>query len=149
MAAKRDRASFPKPRLTDGNGKARPDTKNDAPRALQALAMSQVPRDTKGPAMRGAFARGWADAVRERKANENPYQRGGSGFHHGMAGVYAAGWMAGRRVLVVVKDDAASEGMSEAAYARCVELHKRVLAVLAGEIVSPRLAVKRAKRARA
>lgn len=142
MPPTRDPAEFPKHPLTSG-GKQRPAYANDAPPALQALALTQVPRAMRGPAQRGAYARGWCDAVRGRKATHNPYQRGGSGWQHGMAGLYADGWRAGKVVLYVDSDE--SKNLTERQYNTTAELRERVMAILRGEIVSPKRAVARRK----
>jgi hypothetical protein len=132
MAAKRRTREYPKPPLTIG-GRQRADLRSDAPKPLQALALAVVPGRVKGPAMRGAFARGWTCGVRERKATENPYRRAGSGFHHAMATLFAEGWIDGIRVARI---DTMSGGMTEREYEKHTELRERVRAILHGEIVS-------------
>lgn len=142
--AARKQREYPKPPLTSG-GKQRAHLRSDAPRALQALAATQVPSSMRGPAMRGAFMRGWCDGVRGLKATRNPYRRAGSGFHHGMAALYAEGWVAGKRIARV---DSEPGEMTQAAYDRAVEVRNRVRSIERGELLSPAAAAKGQRRVR-
>ena len=142
--ATRKKPEYPKPPLTSG-GKQRPHLRNDAPRALQALAATQVTPTHRGPAMRGAFVRGWCDGVRGLKADRNPYRRAGSGFHNAMASIYAEGWVAGKRIARV---DSEPGEMTQAAYDRAVEVRNRVGAIGRGELVNPKAAAKGQRRVR-
>lgn len=136
--------AYPKPHLTDGEGRPREGLVSDAPRALKALARTQVPRTVRGPGMRGAWARGWCDGVRHRPAMDNPYARTGSGFHAGMAGKYADGWRSGRDVWSVNFQLAAEHQDKE--WRRLTEVATRVDQIMTGEIVSPATAVKRRRK---
>lgn len=122
----RDIQSWPKPRLT-GSGRTRAEYANDAPRALRGLSMTQVPTRLKGNAQRGAFARGWVDGVRRLSMRRNPYERAGSGWHHGMAQLYRDGWRAGRDVHDV---PTATVMPSVAEFHRRREVHARVREIL-------------------
>lgn len=119
-------ASALRQRLTR-NGRPRPDLATDAPRALRQLGRTQVPDGVHGPAQRGAWVRGWCDGVRLRDVDTNPYLRAGSGWQHGMAGLYRRGWRAGK---LCTRIDRESDGLSDREYRRLVELRDRASDVL-------------------
>jgi hypothetical protein len=93
---------------------------NDAPAKLRALAVALAPGIASGPAMRGAWARGFCDGVRGRPSSGNPYAHDGPGWQHGMSGMFVQGWRYGRRVH---RDDAAEE---PEAYDALLEIRDRV-----------------------
>lgn len=118
---------YPKPPLTDGNGRTRPQYASDAPRQLKRLGLTQVPGEITGNGYRGAWVRGWCDGVRRRSSERNPYLRGGSGWHNRMATLYLRGWRVGRDVVDVALDVRA---MGSDDPERRRELRERVLALL-------------------
>lgn len=136
MATKRAR-----PRLTQ-DGKPRKKLANDAPRPLQALALTQVPGEHRGPAMRGAYVRGWVDGIRLRKVGENPYV-GLGGWREPMRVTYVEGWRAGKQVARLERE---SEGLSTARYEVLKLVAERAQQILRGEMASTDAATRKIRK---
>lgn len=131
-----------KPRLTK-NGKPLKRLASDAPRPLQALALTQVPGQYKGPAMRGAYVRGWVDGVRLRKVGDNPYAIHGTGWQQPMRVTYVEGWRAGKQVARLERE---SDGMSATRYEVLKLVAERAAQIQKGELASSTAATRAVRR---
>jgi len=139
--AKKSAGARRRPRLTR-DGKPVKKLESDAPRPLQALALTQLPGSVKGPAMKGAWARGWCDGVRGRKVREsNPY--GAVGWMQPMRVTYVEGWRAGKQVARLEHE---SGELSEVRYQALQRVGARVHEILRGEIASEAAATRAIRR---